>query len=143
MKCYVRKARFPAAVEQDEKSQSLVWVSTPQRDNLCCFLFYGTITVGLTTPFAMLNCLAYPTCKMPARAKKVAYQVVNKHMYASSSCCQAPASPCWYISIMAIQSRFGLDERWIPCCSYILMILPYVDDQGVYHNRPNHQDVRM
>ena len=47
MKCYVRKARFPAAVEQDEKSQSLVWVSTPQRDNLFCFLFSGTIIVGL------------------------------------------------------------------------------------------------
>ena len=29
--CYVRKARFSAAVQQNEGSQSLVWVSTPQR----------------------------------------------------------------------------------------------------------------
>ena len=41
---------FPAAVEQNERSQSLVWVSTPQRDNLFCFLFSGTIIVGLTIP---------------------------------------------------------------------------------------------
>ena len=38
---------FPAAVEQNERSQSLVWESTPQRDNLFCFLFSGTIIVGL------------------------------------------------------------------------------------------------
>ena len=38
---------FPAAVEQNERSQSLVWVSTPQRDNLFCFLFSGTMIVGL------------------------------------------------------------------------------------------------
>ena len=38
---------FPASVEQNERSQSLVWVSTPQRDNLFCFLLSGTIIVGL------------------------------------------------------------------------------------------------
>ena len=41
---------FPASVEQNERSQSLVWVSTPQRDNLFCFLFSGTIIVGLIVP---------------------------------------------------------------------------------------------
>ena len=38
---------FSASVEQDERRQSLVWVSTPQSDNLFCFLFSGTIIVGL------------------------------------------------------------------------------------------------
>ena len=38
---------FPASVEQNERSQSLVWVSTPQRGKLVCFLFSGTIIVGL------------------------------------------------------------------------------------------------
>ena len=37
---------FSASVEQNERSQSLVWVSTPQRDNLFCFLLSGTIIVG-------------------------------------------------------------------------------------------------
>ena len=36
-----------ACVEQNERRQSLVWVSTPQRDNLVCFLFSRTIIVGL------------------------------------------------------------------------------------------------
>ena len=36
---------FSASVEQNERSQSLVWVSTPQRDGPFCFLF-GTIIVG-------------------------------------------------------------------------------------------------
>ena len=49
VKCYVRKARFSASVEQNERILSLVWVSTPQRDNLFCFLFSGTIIVDLTT----------------------------------------------------------------------------------------------
>ena len=38
---------FSAAVEQNDRNQSRVWVSTPQRDNLFCFLFSGTIIVGL------------------------------------------------------------------------------------------------
>ena len=38
---------FSASVEQDERSQSLVWASTPQRDNLFSF-FRGTIIVGLS-----------------------------------------------------------------------------------------------
>ena len=42
------KQVFPAAVEQNEKSQSLVWVSTPQRDILFCFLFSDPIIVDLT-----------------------------------------------------------------------------------------------
>ena len=50
LKCYERKARFAAAVEQNEWTQSLVWVPTAQRDNLFCFLFSGTIIVGLTIP---------------------------------------------------------------------------------------------
>ena len=41
---------FPAAVEQNERSQRLVWVLT-QRDNLFCFLFSGTIIVGLKLCF--------------------------------------------------------------------------------------------
>ena len=47
VKFCVRIARFSASVEQNERSQSLVWVSTPQRGNLFCFLFSGTIIVGL------------------------------------------------------------------------------------------------
>ena len=39
---------FSASVEQNERSQILVRNSTPQRDNLFCFLFSGTIIVGLT-----------------------------------------------------------------------------------------------
>ena len=39
VKCYVRKASFPASVEQNERSQNLVWVSTPQRGKpVFCFL---------------------------------------------------------------------------------------------------------
>ena len=38
---------FPAAVEQNGRRQSLVWVSTPARDNLFCFRFSGTIRFGL------------------------------------------------------------------------------------------------
>ena len=40
---------FSASVEQNERSQRLVRVSTPQRDNLFCLLFSGTIIVGLIT----------------------------------------------------------------------------------------------
>ena len=34
------------AVEQNKRSQSLVWVSTPQRGNLFCFLFIDPIILG-------------------------------------------------------------------------------------------------
>ena len=55
VECYARKARFSSSVEQNERSQSLVWVSTPQRDNLFCFLFSGTIIVGLTRYLVSMN----------------------------------------------------------------------------------------
>ena len=50
VECYVRQHVFSASVEQNERSQSLAWVSTPQRDNLFCFLFSGTVIVGVRRP---------------------------------------------------------------------------------------------
>ena len=46
---YVRTARFFSArpVEQNKRSQSLVWVSTPQRGKPVLFLFSDLIIVGL------------------------------------------------------------------------------------------------
>ena len=55
VKCYVRKARFPASVEQNERIQSLVWVATPQRDNLLCLRFSGTTIVGLIVRFTFFT----------------------------------------------------------------------------------------
>ena len=49
---------FPAAVEQNERSQILVWVSTPQRGNLFRFLFSGTIIVGLIFYFPLFDCVS-------------------------------------------------------------------------------------
>ena len=45
--CPVRRG----LAEQNERRQNLVWVSTPQRGNLSCILFSGTIIVGLKTEF--------------------------------------------------------------------------------------------
>ena len=42
VKCFVRKARS-FRFFCTEKPEPCVWVSTPQRDNLFCFLFSGTI----------------------------------------------------------------------------------------------------
>ena len=62
VKCYVRKARFSrCSCEQNERSQSLVWVSTPKRDNLFCFLFSGTIILRLTSTAETGYCRLYIT----------------------------------------------------------------------------------
>ena len=49
--CVLKKHVFFAAVEQNERSKSLVWVSRHKGENLFCFLFSDRITVGLMSTF--------------------------------------------------------------------------------------------
>ena len=45
--CIYERHVFLAAVEQNERSQSIVWVQDREGENLFCFLFSDPIIVGL------------------------------------------------------------------------------------------------
>ena len=138
--CYARKARFSRCCSTErEKSGACVGFNTTKKGITCsvfCFL-ERYVLVGLTTPFAVLNSWAYPTCKTPALAKRVAYQVLNKDMYASSSCCQPTVSEDgtsvsmlvhqYHGNRVAFRVGWALDSLLLVHTS---MILPYADDHG-------------
>ena len=60
------KRVFSASVEQNERNQSIVWVSTPQRDNLFVFCFLEQELLGLRMRLdgsTCSECLPVVTCQ--------------------------------------------------------------------------------
>ena len=59
--CIYERHVFLAAVEQNERSQSIVWVQDREGENLFCFLFSDPIIVGLLRQKAKRYLLHKPT----------------------------------------------------------------------------------